>query len=197
MKPILFNTEMTKAILEEHKSCTRRICKISINRNVPVEHTKCASVEYPARNFEGDCANFHNEDGYFVGASKQPFHVGDILYVRETIGYGYYAAWDQKTFYRADYDNKPDFVARWIPSIHMPKEEARIFLRVTDVRVERLQDIDNKQSKSEGAIDVKDFRKIWNSTNKRDMSLEYCWGANPWVWVISFEVISKRKAENN
>ncbi len=97
----------------------------------------------------------------------------------------------------------------WKPSIHMPKDAARIFLKVTDVRVERLQDIDDEGAKTEGsnvgigiaekmregAIDR--FKKIWDSTvNKKDID-KYGFNANPWVWVIEFERIDKSEVESN
>ena len=93
------------------------------------------------------------------------------------------------------------------PSIHMPKEAARIFLKVTNVRVERLQDIDDEQAKKEGAnwrngknvgfeekmrrSAVERFAEIWNSTIKKSDLDRYGWDANPWVWVIDFEVCDK------
>ena len=96
---------------------------------------------------------------------------------------------------------------RWRPSIHMPKEAARIFLRVTDVRVERLQEITEEGAKAEGAnngIGVADkiresaiqrFQKIWDSTIPRHPNkfkrYPYRWSDNPWVWVIKFERCEK------
>lgn len=103
-------------------------------------------------------------------------------------------------------DNQTKLI--WRPSIHMPKEAARIFLRVTDVRVERLQDITVEQAIKEGTPDVwfnfahkmklidtlkgidlpnRNFIKIWNSTVKKSDLAQYGWDTNPWVWVIEFE----------
>ena len=216
MKPILFNTGMVKAILEGRKTCTRRLCNINVNHGWKVKHEDCGSVEYPRKNYQGLCAEFYRTEAdhgslftVYCGAAKPQYQVGDILYVRETIGYGYYAAWDHQTFYRADYDDKPDFVAKWIPSIHMPKEDARIFLRVTDVRVEHLQDIDYEGCKAEGIWDDYKtisqtyhdnlarraypvfFGQLWDSTVKKADLPKYGWNANPWVWVYSFERIEK------
>ena len=95
----------------------------------------------------------------------------------------------------------------WKPSIHMPKEAARLFLLVKNVRVERLQDIDEEGAKAEGAnfcngkhvgieekmrrSAVERFSDIWNSTIKpADIDL-YGWDANPWVWVIEYERCKK------
>lgn len=103
-------------------------------------------------------------------------------------------------------NNEVPSVDVWHPSIHMPREAARLFLRVTSVRAERLQDVDEDQAIAEGAnfhagIEEKmrrsaidRFAEIWDSTVKpKDRDL-YGWAANPWVWVIKFERISKEEA---
>lgn len=80
--------------------------------------------------------------------------------------------------------------ARWRPSIHMPKEAARIFLRVTDVRVERLNAISIDEIAREGVqadYMFPAFRELWDSTVKPADRNKYGWNANPWVWVIEFE----------
>ena len=136
---------------------------------------------------------------------KPPYHPGDILWVRET-----WAKSMAGTFmYRAD--DKAIMVERWHPSIHMPREAARIFLRVTDVRPERLNDITDVQAKAEGVSmplpAQKDpeyaeyiggywgaFADLWDSTIKPKDIPTYGWAANPWVWVIEFERISKDEA---
>ncbi len=82
----------------------------------------------------------------------------------------------------------------WRPNENMPHEAARIFLRVTDVRVERVQDIDDDGVVAEGLNIGDPFDELWNSTIKpadRDL---YGWDANPWVWVIEFERISREEA---
>lgn len=129
---------------------------------------------------------------------KCPYRKNDILYVRETwckdkYGYMYRANYsDGEKFYR----DGAEVNVKWKPSIHMPKEAARIFLKVKDVRVERLQDIDDKGAYEEGAGEkdaiyyiggrVCDFAKIWNSTIKKSDLAHYGWDANPYVWVIEF-----------
>ncbi len=99
----------------------------------------------------------------------------------------------------------------WRPSIHMPREAARIFLRVTDVRVERLQRICERGRRSahnEGFINdislaegtgksaTEHFSEFWDSTIKPKDRALYGWEANPWVWVIEFERISREEAEH-
>lgn len=140
-----------------------------------------------------------------------PCEPGDILYVRETWkkahnGYYYYEDWKRNDI--AD-------VTKWKPSIHMPKEAARIWLKVTDVRVERLQEITPKDSENEGVgnlfyedigyseknygtevdpeygIAKEQFAWLWESTIKKSGIDRYGWGANPWVWVIEFERCEK------
>ncbi len=87
----------------------------------------------------------------------------------------------------------------WRPSIHMPREAARIFLRVTDVRVERLQNITDEQAEKEDFKDYTStalgFAELWDSTIKPKDRALYGWAANQWVWVIEFERISKEEAE--
>ena len=96
--------------------------------------------------------------------------------------------------YRADCEN-PERIT-WRPSIHMPKQAARIWLKVTDVRVERLQDISLDDCRREG-IDISRsgiytrFSMLWNSTIKKPDYNLYSWDANPWVWVIEFEQCGK------
>ncbi len=85
-------------------------------------------------------------------------------------------------------------ILKWHPSIHMPREAARIFLRVTDVRVERLQDMPPYDIAFEGFRKQKDFIALWDSTIKPADRVLYGWAANPWVWVIEFEKISREEA---
>ena len=139
---------------------------------------------------------------YGVQCIKPPYQPGDILYVRETWkkapnGYYYYEDWQRNDI--AD-------VTKWKPSIRMPKEAARIWLKVTDVRVERLQEISAESALAEGAdkyihtnggldenMTITSFIGIWNSTIKKSDIDRYGWDANPWVWVIEFERCEKPK----
>ena len=73
MKPILFNTEMVKAILDGRKTVTRQVCKIVINGTENVKHPRCYSIEYPSRNKNGDCAHFLDAQGHFAGSKESIF----------------------------------------------------------------------------------------------------------------------------
>lgn len=197
IKPILFNTDMVRAILDGRKGCTRRIVKGFIPNDAKWGYT--AFTPKGCISCRGTFA-----DGYGEKFFKLPCEPGDILYVRETWkkapnGYYYYEDWQRNDI--AD-------VTKWKPSIHMPKEAARIWLKVTDVRVERLKEITPQGAWKEGARcsclhPVPDcagnktaFVNIWNSTIKKSDLDWYGWSANSWVWVIEFERCEKPKEEN-
>lgn len=196
IKPILFNTEMVRAILDWRKDATRRIVKGFIPDDAVWGYTAFTPKGYIS--CRGTFA-----DGYGEKFFKLPCEPGDILYVRETWKkapnrYYYYEDWQR--------DDIAD-ITKWKPSIHMPKEAARIWLRVTDVRVERLQEITSEQISREG-VEVEyphvlngeekryAFSTLWNSTVKKSDINYYGWNANPWVWVIEFEQCEKPKEEN-
>lgn len=189
IKPMLFSTEMVQAILKDRKTVTRRAVKPQPKAALyPMPDSMC---------WPGCFANCEEERVY-----RLPLQTGDILWVRET-----WAKSMAGTFmYRAD--DKAIMVERWHPSIHMPREAARIFLRVTDVRSERLNDITDAQAKAEGVSmplpAQKDpeyaeyiggyygaFADLWDSTIKPKDIPTYGWDANPWVWVIEFERCEK------
>lgn len=196
-KPILFNTEMVRAILDGRKSCTRRICKDANECTVPdMDYYDPDKRTYAVHNY----ADEKHTDKLSIAERTCPICPGDILYVRETWHKGL-----ERYIYRANYSDTEKFYRdgkeiemKWHPSIHMPKEAARIWLKVTDVRVERLQDITSKQICKEG-IEVEEpyvlngeekryaFSRLWDSTVKKSDLDRYGWNANPWVWVIEFE----------
>lgn len=217
IKPILFNTEMVRAILDGRKDATRRIVKGFIPDDAVWGYTAFTPKGYIS--CRGTFA-----DGYGEKFFKLPCEPSDILYVRETVWQkiGYYLDIDGETkpswyneFKYVASDEKPEtgWNYSWAkrPSIHMPKEAARIWLKVTDVRVERLQDVTEDGAKAEGAIDNRGFIhspeneydrihtardhfiKIWNSTIKKSDLDRYGWDANPWVWIIEFERCEKPK----
>jgi hypothetical protein len=217
IKPILFNTEMVRAILNGRKTCTRRICKDANEYTVPdMDFYNADRRTYAVHNF----ADKEQMEQLSTVERTCPICSGDILYVRETWehfdccccegdehgncyqepqqnvlnkSYGCY-------MYRATDEIYGD--ARWHPSIHMPKEAARIWLKVTGVRVERLQEISGEDLIKEGIdlfrsnyvrVAFDEFKNIWNSTIKKSDIDRYGWGANPLVWVIEFERCEKPK----
>lgn len=202
IKPILFNTEMVRAILDGRKSCTRRVvkpqweecphCKYVHNEYIYdklAENVYCARCGYP-----------------LMPERRAPYQPGDILYVRET-----WSEWTDGYLYKAWNSPFPQAgelpAMKWHPSIHMPKEAARIWLKVTDVRVERLQEITADDIRNEGLssaavhcgdmeIALKEWENLWNSTIKKSDLGRYGWNASPWVWVIEFERCEKTQEEH-
>lgn len=208
---VIFSSEEVRSVLAGRKTQFRMPCEITINGNQHVDPKYAIDVHFPEKNADGLCADFYgdyepytnnqnltNRQLFYIGASQQPFNVGDVIYVRETVGYGYYAAWDKKTFYKADYceSDNTDFVARWVSSAAMPKEDARLFLRVTNIAIQRVQDISYEGCKKEGISDdteyKKGFCKYWNNSLSDKKKAEYSWEQNPWVWVVSFEIAERR-----
>ena len=209
IKPILFNTEMVRAILDGRKKCTRRLLK------EPYTVHPNGYITKPRGN-ENLCPY------------EPPYKPGDIIYVRETWSkdlsrYMYRASYsDTEKFYR----NGKEVQIKRHPSIHMPKKAARIWLKVTDVRVERLQEMKPVDVIKEGAYPdcwdclntygesgsqccygteeqcsqcdevMMEWEKLWNSTIKKSDIDRYGWDANPYVWVISFERCEKPKEKS-
>lgn len=200
MKPILFNTEMVRAILDGRKTVTRRICKDANDYTVPMgDFIDNDKRTYAVQSFYDK----NHEDPCSLAEVNMPICIGDILWVRETWGKGYE---EGSYIYKASdkLASLPSFKesSRLIyhPSIHMPKEAARIFLKVTDVCVERLQDITEDGAESEGVCglcydaktgakkyDMTFFHILWDSTIKKTDINKYGWLANPYVFVIEFE----------
>lgn len=220
IKPILFNTEMVRAILDGSKTCTRRVIKPQPDEK---NTYPLGFITDSTEKKEVGCFGFAaNEYGSSIQYVKPPYRYapGDILYVRETVWQkiGYYLDIDGETkpswyneFKYVASDEKPEtgWNYSWAkrPSIHMPKEAARIWIKVTDVSVERLQDIDGKGCVKEGIEEepLKDigdefvkgmFHDLWDSIIKKSDLDRYGWDANPWVWVIEFELCKKPKGEN-
>jgi len=216
-KSIILSTEEVRSVLDGRKTMARRVIKPQPDHC----HRDIIGKEKP-----------YNVDDWNklipqVGEMeiKPPHQVGDILWVRETWCMvtalndcegkhsnqcGGIDSWD---YYKADGKTLPsDF--KWNPSIHMPRAAARLFLKVKDIRVERLQEISIGEICKEGIeTDCRDcidhygecgeendeddecglhddtfsnFESLWNSINAKR---GYGWDSNPWVWVISFERI--------
>lgn len=199
MKPIIFNTEMVRAILEGRKTVTRRVVKIP--SNILLQDNGLYTLYT-----EGTC--YENQDiEDLVLYLKPPYKLNDILYVRETwTDWGCYKCEAYECYgscHLRKYLYKADGVIdeeKWRPSIHMPREAARIFLRVKSVRVERLHDMELEDFIAEGVSGVDElnyrfnFDVLWDSTIKKDQLEYYGYNANPYVWVIEFEEISKEEA---
>lgn len=209
MKPILFNTEMVQAILEGRKTVTRRLIK-------PQPEGDGTAPE-PLKTRPGYWNAWGDDLVY-----KQPYKIGDVLYVRETwqfipcidCGLNDHGAcrsapttYEDKEaisegcfVYKEDYP-EPERIC-WHPLIHMPKQAARIFLRVTGVRPERLREMVLGDVLMEGITETETYEgtwdrwhETWDSTLKPSDRPIYGWEANPWVWVVGFERVSKEVAE--
>lgn len=178
MKPIIFNTEMVRSILDGRKTQTRRICS-------------CGQV-------------------------------GDTLWVREKFSYQGDVDWRDLTasiddvWYYESTDKFAQDSIKWSPSIHLPRRFARLFLEIIDIRVERVQDISERDAIAEGVqyygsecgdyrnysypnkncddwgvtTAKESFQTLWNSINDNPPKRDYGWDKNPWVWVIEFRQIS-------
>ncbi len=180
--PILFNTEMVQAILDGRKTVTRRICKDGNDYVVPDMGFYDANKRtYAVHNY----ADLEHREKLSLAERACPICPGDILYVRETWFYECHmeditagepdlpgGRYSHRYIYKADNPNYPVNngvgATGWHPSIHMPKEAARIWLKVTDVRVERLQEIGVLDCQREG-IDINR-----NGIFKRFSVLERC-----------------------
>lgn len=190
-RPILFSGPMVRAILEGRKSVTRRAMKPQ-----PVLNER-GFWNWKAHGWQGDCGPMRSalEDCPY-GAP------GDRLWVREawqadppddgTWAYTQWAGCATSTIdeiprrfrapkhclYRASWDG---FELRWRPSIHMPRWASRLLLEVTEVRVQRLQDISEEDARAEGVESRAAFCGLWDTLNGAGE-----WRANPWVWAMSF-----------
>ena len=226
-KPILFNNEMVKAILAGRKTQTRRVIKPQ--PRMILSYILCSSKRQEVGKWSysfNPIWKMSEDERYkfFVDFSEEekaqlwvpPVNADDTLWGRET--------WYKdagRYLYRADYGENEHFYQdgneipmRWHPSIHMPKEAARIFLWVKHVWVEHLQDISVENCVAEGIWDdykassekhhenlkqvayPKVFSELWDSTIKKDDLPEYGWNANPWVWAIEFERCEKPEGWN-
>lgn len=208
--PILFNTEMVRAILDGRKTCTRRLVRFLPGENPQwTGYIRDGLMLYNGKN--EPCIR------------KAPYQPGDTLYVRETWkkapnGYYYYEDWQ-----RGDIAD----LTKWKPSIHMPKEAARIWIKIMNVRVERLQEMKPVDVIKEGAYPdcwdclntygesgsqccygteeqcsqcdevMMEWEKLWTSTIKKSDLDCYGWDANPYVFVIEFVKIDNPEEIQN
>lgn len=202
-KPILFNTEMVQAILKGNKFMTRQLIKPKDLIGLGCD--KCPNnmpSEYIANKDLLFLPYSKMDDSELISSLyKSKYNVGDILYVRET--WNEYSYTDKKGntktgyFYKASLEMKetlPEYVqfnwGKWKPSLFMPKDAARIKLKITNVCAERLQDITENHIVHEGVPYTEhllnDWIRLWNSTIKKEDMDCYGWDANPWVYVYRF-----------
>ncbi|MDE7342264.1 MAG: hypothetical protein K2N80_17175 [Lachnospiraceae bacterium] len=198
-KPILFNTDMVLAIMREKnpKTVTRRTLKGFVPKDAVFGYTMFTPEK--SISCRGTFSNGYGEKFF-----KLPYRRDDILYVRETWGEWETGRYLYKACVKRTSIPNADRLFTWRPSIHMPKKAARLFLKVTDVRVERIKGMRLDDFLREG-VDLRPeafndpenaywqarriFKNIWNNTIKKsDLSL-YGWDANPYVWVIEFALI--------
>lgn len=200
-RPIIFSGPMVRAILDGRKTQTRRVVKLP----------KAKGLEFRWSNAHADPgvgggAYMHVEFRYVEDLWEGCCHriycpygeIRDRLWVRET--WGVYDGREGTNSVEYKADNQPKSVGRWRPSIHMPRWASRITLEITGIRVERLQDISEKDAKAEGVERLSDgfhdysgeldgqlgqattsFCTLWQSIHG-----PYSWNANPWVWVVEF-----------
>lgn len=210
-RPILFSTPMVQAILDGRKTQTRRIVKPQ-----PLQHFRKddSVLIYERTPGNWEVKDKHSNDGFSrLDSFKCPYGtVGDVLWVRET---WCEAVIDEdgtsEYFYKADFDDGSDIEAglKYKPSIHMPKKACRIYLEITKIKIERLQNINESDADKEGVefgrqtvvcmgfknylsnefglgASTASFKTLWQSING-----EQSWESNPWVWVIEFKRINK------
>ena len=192
--PILFSTAMVQAILAGRKSITRRMQGLEKINEKP--------NNYAYKGIHPDNPSVHIFARLFLGVWVETIYIkcpygqhGDVLWVRESFYEPLFEGLNGKYYYKADLVPAGwDF--KWKPSIHMPKEAARIWLKVVNVRVERLHEITEQDAIAEGVETLGlypgysvssrgKFEGLWNHINGTES-----WDANPWVWVVEFEVLS-------
>lgn len=203
-RPILFSTDMVKAIVAGKKTQTRRLVKLPAEMDINEVQVHRLFPDTTRQ------ADYMFKPPTAIAQRNCPYgHIGDRLYVRET--YTTLAPEHQITtpyVYKANADAyteeiRQEYIDRgypykWKPSIHMPKAAARIWLEVTGVSVERIQDISEKDALAEGVLwapeiysheDIPSvvFARLWESIRCPDL-----WGQNPWVWVLIFRVFSTK-----
>ena len=204
-KPILFNSEMVRAILEGRKTETRRIIKefpVSgyrwggwIMEGFKKKDNGKATV-VPENNSQYDCSGW-------IGKHCPYGQVGDRLWVRETFQQ-VPTAYESYHVYAADYnDTEYNHLKPWTPSIFMPRIFSRITLEITEIKVERVQDITEEGAKAEGVNPVFNpdlgptnqayincFSRLWYDINEKR---GFGWESNCWVWVVKFRRLTDGK----
>jgi hypothetical protein len=207
-RPILFNAAMVRAILNGHKTQTRRVMKAQ-PEPTPDDYTGQSGHWFPCRLVQSMVhveRDLKNQNWEMAGTCCPYGDIGDRLWVREahallprtayraSVGTGTIEQVEHPTdgytaaVFREGFDRSG--APKWRPSIHMPRWASRITLEIVSVRVERLQDISNEDAVAEGIgtpLDIRyaaldEFKPLWESINGAGS-----WAANPWVWVVEFK----------
>ncbi|CAI1687284.1 ASCH domain-containing protein [Serratia fonticola] len=209
-RPVLFNGDMVRAILDGRKTQTRRVMKPQPEPCDYVdEHGKPrGGHSWPSHIFqtmlhvEEELQNGKGDGVGLVGDACPFGDIGDRLWVRETFmdltGTGIEANTGlyEGYAYRADTppgslgdETRKEYKLKWTPSLHMPRKACRLVLEITGVRVEKLRSMSQQDARAEGVIAASGpmeaglaFRQLWESIYGADS-----WQANPWVWVIEFK----------
>lgn len=229
-RPILFSSPMVRAILAGTKTQTRRVVKPPRNRPafVLLDH---GNGWWPYQSDDDDGESALCDDGMEHPYTCPYGRPGDRLWVRETFAAAIYSDGMRFVEYKADrslsdfdgYDNPAG--GRWRPSIHMPRWASRITLEITDVRVERLQDISEADAVAEGVRrgdcklhDLGDGVAMfldesgWFAPERytrhnaprhafreawETINGPESWVANPWLWVIEFKKLEQQKENSD
>ncbi|MFK3702077.1 hypothetical protein ACI2JW_18165 [Serratia ureilytica] len=224
-RPVIFNGEMVRAIIDGRKTQTRRVMKVQ-----PSEHfhpmNMALELDYSARWYTPGVVD---KDGYLQPAKNQIFGVagedegyacpfgavGELLWVRETFmdltGTGIEATTGkfEGFAYRADTpagsygdEVRKEYGLKWTPSLHMPRKACRILLEITAVRVEHLNDISEEDARAEGVAPSQHIITPPEALYRvgflklwQSIYGEESWGANPWVWVIEFRRVGDSARE--
>lgn len=220
-QPIIFSGEMVRAILEGRKTQTRRVVKRAMG--IDLQKAKGVYEVSPSLwQFSGYRQHWtpgHNDDEAWVLCGPSPYGMpGDRLYVKER----WRPSWanvagmvsgpgieyeDGTILGRPEASRYPECEtpsrSKWRSSRFMPRFASRILLEVTDIRVERVQDISEEDAKAEGIAEycgeftfnggmhlsktaTSSFRHLWDSINAKR---GHGWDSNPWVWVVTFKRI--------
>jgi len=191
-RPILFSTPMVQAILNGTKFQTRRVIK-------GIDQLEGAYFQTLVQHATGRITFSSLNVDYAIEVKCPYGQVGDVIWVREkhralvNCQDNSFASWSYYSDMPKEFHEQ--FPKKWTPSIHMPKTACRLFLKIKEIRVERLQDLSRGDAMGEGCPfpnmadgqNPKDwFAQLWQSING-----EQSWNENPWVWVIEFEKIEK------
>lgn len=184
-RPILMHARSVQNLLAGRKTQTRRIMK-------PQPLFRTPFWEWAGAGWSGNMKSLRPVAGHSL-STRCPYGVpGDLLWVRESVLFNSEPGQGESLWiYRADMDHheavraSEDCNANWRPSIHMPRRASRLTLRLTDVRVERIQEITGLDIVAEGCDGSRvGFLELWNDTNGPG-----AWERNDWVWALTFDVL--------